>query len=436
MATTPSSPGSLATADARASRRAIVAGSIGNFVEWYDFVLYGSSAPILAVVFFANTDPTAGLLATFATFGVAFLARPFGAVLLGNLGDRIGRRAVLAGVVITISIGTALIGLTPGYGSIGILAPVILVIIRALQGFTAGGEFGGSVAFIIEYAPAGKRGWYGSWQTATVALGSAAAALALVLVTSLLPEDAVVAWGWRIPFLVAFPIGLIGLFLRLRMEDTPDFRHAQELQDTTSAAPIVEVFRSHWRVVIIGALVVVGGTVSTYVFQNYVPAFLNTDGGVPLRVEQFGNMIGLVFYGVGAILWGRLSDRFGRKPFLIGGAIALFALMWPLFQLARVGDSFSIALALSIFGFIAGAIMGILPVLLSDFFPTAVRMSGLSISYTIANALFGGTAPFVVTFLVASTMQSDAAVFYCMAAVVVTFVGALFIRRNHEVPQE
>lgn len=436
MATTPSSPGSLATADARASRRAIVAGSIGNFVEWYDFVLYGSSAPILAVVFFANTDPTAGLLATFATFGVAFLARPFGAVLLGNLGDRIGRRAVLAGVVITISIGTALIGLTPGYGSIGILAPVILVIIRALQGFTAGGEFGGSVAFIIEYAPAGKRGWYGSWQTATVALGSAAAALALVLVTSLLPEDAVVAWGWRIPFLVAFPIGLIGLFLRLRMEDTPDFRHAQELQDTTSAAPIVEVFRSHWRVVIIGALVVVGGTVSTYVFQNYVPAFLNTDGGVPLRVEQFGNMIGLVFYGVGAILWGRLSDRFGRKPFLIGGAIVLFALMWPLFQLARVGDSFSIALALSIFGFIAGAIMGILPVLLSDFFPTAVRMSGLSISYTIANALFGGTAPFVVTFLVASTMQSDAAVFYCMAAVVVTFVGALFIRRNHEVPQE
>ena len=436
MATTPSSPGSLATADARASRRAIVAGSIGNFVEWYDFVLYGSSAPILAVVFFANTDPTAGLLATFATFGVAFLARPFGAVLLGNLGDRIGRRAVLAGVVITISIGTALIGLTPGYGSIGILAPVILVIIRALQGFTAGGEFGGSVAFIIEYAPAGKRGWYGSWQTATVALGSAAAALALVLVTSLLPEDAVVAWGWRIPFLVAFPIGLIGLFLRLRMEDTPDFRHAQELQDTTSAAPIVEVFRSHWRVVIIGALVVVGGTVSTYVFQNYVPAFLNTDGGVPLRVEQFGNMIGLVFYGVGAILWGRLSDRFGRKPFLIGGAIALFALMWPLFQLAQVGDSFSIALALSIFGFIAGAIMGILPVLLSDFFPTAVRMSGLSISYTIANALFGGTAPFVVTFLVASTMQSDAAVFYCMAAVVVTFVGALFIRRNHEVPQE
>lgn len=433
MATTPA-PGA-APADAQpGSRRALVAGAIGNFVEWYDFTLYGASAPILAMIFFSDRDPGAALLATFATFGVAFLARPFGAVLLGNLGDRIGRRAVLAGTVLAISGGTAVIGLLPTYSAVGLVAPLLLVLIRALQGFSAGGEFGGSVAFIIEYAPAGRRGYYGSWQTATVGLGAAAGSTAVVLVSSLLSQEDLLAWGWRIPFLAALPIGLVGLYLRLRMEDTPAYRAEKAAQEEhgRTEAPIAQVFRRHWRFIALGAGVVTGGTVSTYVFQNYVPTFLNTTDGVPLRVEQLGNTLGLLVYAASCLVWGRLSDRIGRKPVVLGGAVALLVLVLPLFWLTRVGTTLAIAAGLALFGVAAAAVMGIVPVLLSDFFPTAVRMSGLSMAYTIANVLFGGTAPFVVTALVGATDVPDAAVFYCMAAVVVTLVAALRLRPSHE----
>jgi len=424
------------TATPAGSRRALVAGAIGNFVEWYDFTLYGASAPILATVFFAaDVDPEVAILATFATFGVAFLVRPFGAVILGNLGDRVGRRGVLAGVVLTVSVGTALIGVLPPYAAIGIAAPILLVLIRALQGFTAGGEFGGSAAFIIEYAPRGRRGYYGAWQTATVALGAAAGSFAVVLVTSLLDDEALYSWGWRLPFLVALPLGLVGLFLRLRMEDTPEYRaekQAREASSEKTRTPIAEAFRSYWRFIVLGALIVTGGTVTTYTFQNYVPSSYNTVDGVALEVEQLGNTLGLLVYAAACLLFGHLSDRFGRKPFVIAGAVALLLVMLPAYELGRTGSLLAITAALALVGVCVAAIMGLVPVLLADFFPTAVRMSGLSMSYTIANALFGGTAPFVVAALVSATGAPNTAVFYCMGAVVITLIGAIVLRRSHE----
>jgi len=419
------------------SRKAVIAGAIGNFVEWYDFVLYGASAPILAKVFFSNESPQTALLATFATFAVAFVARPFGAFFLGNLGDRVGRKSVLAGIVLVMSIGTAAIALIPSYATIGLWAPLLLVIIRALQGFTAGGEFGGSAAFIVEYAPANKRGRYGSWQTATVGLGSATATAVVLAFTAILPAEQLNSWGWRIPFLIALPLGLIGLYMRLKLEETPDYQRVQELKDDDKikpVMPIMQAIREHWRPILLGAAVVTGGTVGTYVFQNFVPAYLNTGHGVPLNVALGGNLIGLVVYAAATLLWGRLSDTYGRKPFIVGGALALLILMYPIYLLDQVGTLATIALGQSLFGICAAAIMGLVPTLLSEFFPTTVRMSGLSVSYTLANALFGGTAPFVVLWLVGITGTPSVAVLYCMGALLFTLVGGFTIRDRFRQP--
>jgi MHS family proline/betaine transporter-like MFS transporter len=420
-----------------AARRAVVAGAIGNFVEWYDFTLYGASAPVLARVFFSQADPQAALLATFATFGIAFIARPFGAFFLGNLGDRIGRRNVLAAVVLVMSIGTALIALLPGYAQIGLWAPLLLLLIRSLQGFTAGGEFGGSAAFIVEYAPANKRGRYGSWQTATIALGSATATTVFLLFTSLLPLSQLDSWGWRVPYAVALPLGIAGLIMRMRMEETPDYQRVKELQDALKvqpSLPVWEAIRKHWRPILLGAAVVTGGTVGTYVFQNYIPAYLNTGQGVPLNIALAGNLIGLLVYAFSNVLWGRLSDRYGRKPFVLGGAIALLLLVYPVVIIDQIGTLWAIALGQSLFGLAASAIMGQVPTLLSEFFPTTVRMSGLSVSYTLANALFGGTAPFVVLWLVGITADPHVAIYYCGGAVLFTLIGALLIRETAHKP--
>jgi MHS family proline/betaine transporter-like MFS transporter len=415
------------------SKRAVVAGAVGNFVEWYDFVLYGSSAPILARVFFSTADPQAALLATFATFGIAFVARPIGAFVLGNIGDRAGRRNVLAGVVLVMSLGTAAIALLPGYAQIGLWAPLLLLVIRALQGFTAGGEFGGSATFIVEYAPADKRGRYGSWQTATVGAGSATATAAVLLFTAALPQDQLDSWGWRIPFALALPLGLVGLYLRLKLEDTPDYRRVQELQkdlDVKPSMPMVEAIRHHWRPILLGAAIVTGGTVSTYVFHNYIPSYLNTGRGVPLAVALGGNLIGLLVYSASTLLWGRLSDRYGRRPFVLGGTLALLVLMYPIFLLDEIGTLPAIAAGQALFGVAAAAIMGLVPTLLSEFFPTTVRMSGLSVAYTLANALFGGTAPIVVLWLVGLTGNPAFVVFYCVGALVITLVGAVIVRET------
>jgi MHS family proline/betaine transporter-like MFS transporter len=419
------------------SRKAVIAGSVGNFVEWYDFVLYGAAAPILARVFFSQADPQAALLATFATFGVAFVARPFGAFVLGNLGDRIGRRSVLAAVVLLMSLGTAAMAVLPGYAQVGLWAPALLLIVRALQGFTAGGEFGGAATFIVEYAPADKRGRYGSWQTATIGLGSASATAVVLLFSASLPQAQLDSWGWRIPFAIALPMGLIGLYMRLKLEDTPDYRRVQELQhemEVKPSMPIMVAIRHHWKLILLGAAIVTGGTVGTYVFQNYIPAYLNTSQKVPLYTALGGNLIGLLVYSAATLLWGRLSDKYGRKPFIIGGTVSLLLLLYPIVLLDEVGTLPAIAAGQSLFGIAAAAIMGLVPTLLSEFFPTTVRMSALSVAYTLANALFGGTAPFVVLWLVGLTHDPHVVIYYCGAALLFTLIGSLIIRETANKP--
>ncbi|WP_432509022.1 MFS transporter [Kineococcus auxinigenes] len=410
------------------SRRALVAASVGNVIEWYDFVLYGASAFVLAQVFFPQQDPGTAVLATFATFGVAFLARPVGALVLSHVGDRVGRRDVLAGSVLAMALATALIAVLPTHARAGLLAPALLLVLRAVQGFCAGGEYGGSATFLVEYAPEGRRGWFGAWQTATIGIGSALATVA-VLLASLSPQT-LFTWGWRVPFALALPLGLVGLYLRLQLEETPEFQRVRASAARTRRAPAAEVLRSHRRPVLVGAALVSGATLSMYVFQNYVPTFLATAAGVPLTTALGGNLVGIAIFAAASLLFGRLSDATARRPFLLVGAVALVLCPLPAYLLDVRGSFWAIALGQGLFGLAVAPLMGLVPAVLAELFPTPVRFTGLSISYTLANALLGGTAPLVVAWLFRATGSGASFVWYCSAAALISLAGALLVRET------
>jgi MHS family proline/betaine transporter-like MFS transporter len=412
-------------------RRALVAGAIGNFVEWYDFVIYGAFTPVLAGLFFPSENRTASLLATFAVFGVAFLLRPLGGLVFGHIGDRTGRRNTLAFVVILMSVATAAMGLLPTYSAVGVLAPLLLLVTRAVQGFSAGGEFGGSAVFMVEYAQPDRRGYFGSWQTATVGLGAAFGTVVSLAFSASLSESALNAWGWRVPFLIALPLGVIGLYLRLRLEDTPNFRAVIERHEETDRTPVVESFRLYPRNIVVGACIVIAATLGVYVFHNYVVAYLTDTVGTSLAVAQAGVLAGTLSFAGCAVLWGWLSDRVRRrKPFLVAGALGTLLVSYPAFLLLKTGALPLILLGEVLFSSVVVLITGLVPTVLSELFPTNVRYTALSIAYILANSLFGGTAPLVVTYLADKTNLDSVAALYVMAAAVVSLIAAVVYRET------
>lgn len=384
-------------------RRALVAGCVGNLVEWYDFALYGAFAPVLATTFFPTRDPLAGLIATYLIFVMAFLARPAGALLFGHLGDRVGRRSALAAGIALMALVTAGTGLLPGYAAIGWPAPVLLALLRAGQGVAVGGEYGGSAVFVVEYAPAGRRGWYGGWQWATVGLGFAAGIAAAVLLSAVLPTSALQSWGWRLPFLLALPLGLIGLYIRTRLDDTPGFRAMQRV-GTLARVPVVDALQTARRSVAIGFGLVAAVTVTFNVFFVFLPAYSAASGQLRLPVALAAALVGLVVASTVAPMFGRLSDRVGRRPVLLGGTVALLVVTVPASSLVQGPEVTGAVLGYALVGLVLGSLG--LTAFLAELFPTRLRYSGLALTYGVASALFGGTAPVVAASL---TRQSGAA---------------------------
>ncbi|MEW6637063.1 MAG: MFS transporter, partial [Actinomycetota bacterium] len=409
---------------ARVRKKAVVAAVIGNFVEWYDFTIYGYLAVVIAPLFFPTEDRLVSLMATFAVFGVAFLMRPVGALFFGNIGDKIGRRSTLSAVILIASGATFLIGLLPSYETIGILAPLLLVLARLVQGFAVGGEFGGATAFMVEYAPDEKRGLYGSWQFFTQGASLVVGLLIATGLTAAVSEEALYSWAWRVPFLIALPLGLVGLYMRLRLEDTPAFRAVQEHHEI-ERAPLMESLRAHGKdlLKVVGLTWPLTGLVYLLIFA---PTYLSEQIDVPLSLGFTAVILGTLSWTVVVPFSALLSDRIGRrKPFLIASPVLAVILSVPVFLLLQTARFPAITLALVIVGCVVGIASGVYAAAMCEVFPTNVRYSSLSLGYSVAVSIFGGTTPFIFTALLAATGNPLSPAFYLVVAGLAGLVAAL-----------
>jgi MHS family proline/betaine transporter-like MFS transporter len=410
-------------------RRAIVGAAIGNTVEWFDFATYSFLAVTLAAVFFPPDDPTAALLSTFAIFAAAFFVRPLGGLFFGPLGDRIGRQRVLATVIILMSLSTFVIGLLPSYATIGVWAPLLLVIARCLQGFSAGGEFGGASTFLAEYSPDERRGFLVSWLEFSTLIGFMLGSVLVLFLSTVLPEDVLISWGWRIPFLLAGPLGIVGLYIRLRLEDTPEFRALEETGEV-SQSPFRETFVENWKQILqVGGLVIIQN-IGFYVVLSYMTTYFQDPLGFSPTAASLSTTITLL---VGMALippLGALSDRIGRKPLLLASCIGYAVLTYPLFLLLNMGNLFAAILAQVALGALLAVFISTSIAALTELFPTRVRYGGFSIGYNFSVAIFGGSSPYLAQYLVSTTGNPLSPAFIVIGGAVATLLVILTVRET------
>lgn len=410
-------------------RRAVVAGTIGNVLEWYDFGVYGYFATTISQLFFPGEDKTISLLKTFAVFGVGFVMRPVGSILFGIYGDRYGRRLALSAVIFLMAISTLAIGLLPTYAQAGVLAPILLVLCRLLQGLSAGGEWGGSTSYIVEYAEPGRRGFIGSWQQVSVGAGFLLGSLSAALLSSTLSSAALMAWGWRVPFLLGILVGALGAYLRWRLSDTPKYTEIEQ-HGEVSKTPLVEAFTEYRRETLTIFGLTLHNTVAYYIPIIYMTSYIISVAKLPPSSALWIGTTCLLVFVILIPIWGALSDRIGRKPLLLASAGGSFILAYPLFMMASSGSA-ALALAaqmtmIVLLSFFSGAC----PAAYSEILPTRVRYTALSIGYNVAVAIFGGFAPFIATWLIGVTGSALAPAYYVMTAAAITFVVALRIRET------
>lgn len=419
---------SAGTVDLRQRRRSLVAGTVGNFVEWYEFGAYGFFATVIAANFFSSTSTSdaESLIKTYASFALAFFFRPIGAAIFGRVGDRIGRRPTLILVLLLMTLSTTLIGLLPTYATVGAAAPWLLTLVRALQGLSAGGEFGGAVAIMTEFAPRNKRGLYGAWQSLTVALGLlVGAGLAAILATALSTE-ALHDWGWRVPFLLALPLGLVALFLRLRLEETPNFARVQAASASPEPAGKGEVAKA----IALGIGRLMGWSAAGYTFLVVMPSYLQSTLNATFQQALVATVLANLGFAVSIMPAGWISDRIGRRPVMVTGAALVVVLAFPLMNLLQDKESSNAAKGIAVFvaGLVVGLMAGPGPAMLSEMFTTRARYTGLGLAYSLSNAVFSGSAGLIITELIKRTKNIDIPAWYVMVTCAISVVALLTLR--------
>jgi MFS family permease len=382
--------------------RVIVAACIGSALEWYDFFIYGTAAALVfGDLFFPKSDPLTGTLLSFLTFGVGFAVRPLGGILFGILGDRYGRKPVLVVTLLLIGIGTTAIGLLPTYAMVGYWAPLMLVILRAVQGLGAGAEYGGAVIYLVENAPPGHRGFWGGFAPLGVSVGNLLAAGAFALV-ALLPKEEMMNWGWRLPFLASFALILVGIYVRLKVDETPIFTQAVLERGELDPNPALSALRQHPRnfLVVLGARMAENGL--GYLFPVFGLSYITVTLGVPKSDALSALMLAFVIELPALLLFAALSDRVGRRPVYLFGALAGIALAFPFFWLVGTKQWFSIALAFILAqAVVSAAMFGPQAAYFAELFPPQRRFAGFAFARELGSLLAGGVAPFLVTSLVA-----------------------------------
>lgn len=407
-------------------RRVVASAALGQFVEWYDFVVYAYSASIIARLFFPNSDSTAALLSTFAVYGVGFVMRPLGGFLFGSLGDRIGRRRVLALVILMMGAATVAIGLLPTYQQVGLLAPVLLVVCRLVQGLSAAGETTGSNAFVAEHAPSNRRGLYVAFTYSFANLPPIAAALLVLLLTNVLTGEDYASWGWRIPFLIGGPLALVGLYIRSRVDESPAFKATQAAR-RVAATPLRDAVRDQKRAMVFSFALAASSSLGFYTLAGYFVNYLIATVGLNSNAALISNSFALFVAFLSMILGGYMSDRFGRKPILLLGLAVIIVICIPAYMLAAQGSLVTAIAGQSMLAFGCGLSWGPLGIALLELFPTRTRYSASAISYNLAYTIFGGTAPFLGTYLVLESGSKVAPALYTAIVCVAVFLVALMI---------
>lgn len=422
----------------RERRRVVFATVAGTTIEWYDFFLYATAAGLVFTqIYFAPAGEATAPLLAFLTVGISFLFRPLGAFLAGHFGDRYGRRVVLMVTLVLMGASTALIGLLPTYDSIGLVAPVLLVLLRILQGISAGGEWGGAALLAVEHAPTRRRGIFGAAPQIGTPLGLLLSSGVLALMTWIAPGDAFFEWGWRVPFLLSVVLIVIGYYIRRRVDESPVFTELAE-RKKEAHAPIIELFRKHWRLVLLAALIpaasqaagymTTGGYIQRYATDPVGPIGLQP--GEVLWVVTASAVSWLIFTLVG----GALSDKLGRRKTMLIGWILLAAALLVLFPLVNMGSTISLFTGLTLVTVGLGMVIGPLSAHYTEIFPATVRFSGVSIAYALGAIVGGAFAPTIAQALVQATGSTGAVTVYLEVMVVVSFIATLLVRDRTGVP--
>jgi MHS family proline/betaine transporter-like MFS transporter len=407
-------------------RRVVLAGIVGNVMEWYDFAIYGFFARTLGSLYFPADDPRTSLLAAYAIFAVGFFMRPLGAILFGHIGDRVGRGPALLWSVVAMAVPTFAMALLPTYEQIGIWASLLMLLCRMVQGLAVGGEYTSSAVFLAETARPDRRGAASAWAvfgaTGGILLGSTVAALVL----NTLPLEQVVAWGWRVPFLLGVLVGVAGFILRRRMPfDKPAAK---------KGSPLLQALREHPVAMVQAVAVSLVNAVAFYLIYVYLTSWLKLAADMGARTALQINSINMVILICVVLGVARLSDRIGRKPILAGAAIGLLLFAWPLFELMRTGDVFYVFLGQLGFTLLIGSFGSVNPIVLCEVFPRHVRCSAVSAAYNISVGLAGGTAPAVATWLIEATGNVSMPAFYIMLCAAISAAAALSLRESREQP--
>jgi len=425
-------------------KRALGGTIVGNTMEWYDVGIFGYLITTMGPVFLPEADTSVQTLFLLGTFAATFFARPLGGVFFGWLGDRIGRQKVLATTLMLMAGSTFAVGLLPGYAQVGIWAAVLLVFVKLVQGFSTGGEYAGATTFVSEHAPDSQRGYFASFLDMGSYLGFAIGAALVSVLQVILGPDVMQDWGWRLPFLIAGPLGLVAIYFRMKIDESPAFQATLDAQEEANKNPVgstaatpkgpLAIFKAYWRNIIVAMILVAAANTVGYALTSYMPTYLTENKGYD---ELHGTALTIPILVIMALcipLAGRLSDRVGRRPVLWIGAISTVVLAYPAFLLIGVGSIWSTLLGLALIAFPVTFYVSNLASALPALFPTASRYGAMGISYNFAVAIFGGTTPFIIAALIVSTGNDMMPAFYLMGTSLIGAIAIFFLKESANRP--
>jgi MFS transporter, MHS family, proline/betaine transporter len=410
-------------------KKATTATAIGNLVEWYEYGIYSYTAAIIGAQFFPEESSSVALLYGFAVFAISFFFRPLGGIIFGSIGDRLGRKKILVVTIMMMSLATAIIGVIPNYESIGFIAPLLLIVMRMIQGLAAGGEYTGASVFMNESAPNSRRGLFTSLLESGSLLGYILGSVFVAILTSTLSSDQMAAWGWRIPFICSLPLALVGMYVRTKIDDTPTFIKMKKENDL-SKYPLKEMFSTARKPLAISFLVVAFANGAYYTLLTYLPSYFETQVGLTTMESLMVTTSGMVLMMILFPIFGMLADRYGRIKFLLLSALLAIFTAIPIMAFVSSGSSVGPLVGFFALGVIVAIFIGVFPSTLPLLFPNRVRNTAYGISYNVSTAIFGGGAPFIITSLQTASGNKLMPAFYLIVTALLAIVAMIFLPKS------